>query len=528
MGRFRGTLKMASFLILISFVITIIFFSTPPSISKLSIPEISYTPQSITSCQNGVCNSIFYSYEKYFLRDGIWKEINENFFACAEGFCTNNYHFQTIATSKGEVSTIFQNSNITFQLDSFLDYNLSFKSEIDKNIITYHIVPGYVDLQYQYFPRKLKETLIIKQPLPSLTKEDINITFSKSGTLSFFLEEPTVCDAKHNCTTIPLWTTDDQLTIQVPGSFLNDPELQYPLEIDPTIYLDDSNITWNGYVTETVLALHQRTSNPSPRPLRVGKSVPAPPLTGTNIHRAGIEFDISSIPDDSKITEVLLKIDVGSLGTGLNNNVSFNHMELNSTDYSDNEAGNTLFYKDMANGTTYNITNFTASGEHIINVTNAATDLGTQMRTEEWFGFGIVSIKEYQAGAPVAHLAIRSRDDSTPSKRPYLNVTYIPFANELEGDAAIEEGINNSLPHNPIHSDQQIYIATTGGSHSLGSFDKATTSANQSWAFNYVTDGENFTNMTSLYNTVNIGESEDLTYSEIVTTVSSFIDSTKE
>ncbi len=64
------------------------------------------------------------------------------------------------------------------------------------------------------------------------------------------------------------------------------------------------------------------------------------------------------------------------------------------------------------------------------------------------------------------------------------------------------------------------------GTQDLASFDKVTTSENQTWVFNYVTSGENFTNISSLEYVLNVWEEENMNYTEIVDSVSGFINST--
>jgi len=102
------------------------------------------------------------------------------------------------------------------------------------------------------------------------------------------------------------------------------------------------------------------------------------------------------------------------------------------------------------------------------------------------------------------------------------------YANESSGRQAIMEGIQNSIPGAIIQTDQQIYVVYPEGTQTTGVFDKVATLGDQTWAFNYVTDGEEATGMSSLFTVVNVWEKSDMTYSEIVSDVESFIDETKE
>jgi hypothetical protein len=100
--------------------------------------------------------------------------------------------------------------------------------------------------------------------------------------------------------------------------------------------------------------------------------------------------------------------------------------------------------------------------------------------------------------------------------------------NESSGRQAIEEGIKVSIPDTPVQTVQQIYILNENNQHFLGTFDKSTQKNNQSWAFNYLTEGEPFTNIPSLFTILNIWENYSLTYQEIKNQVETFINQTKE
>jgi hypothetical protein len=102
------------------------------------------------------------------------------------------------------------------------------------------------------------------------------------------------------------------------------------------------------------------------------------------------------------------------------------------------------------------------------------------------------------------------------------------IANESQGRAAIIEGIQNTLGTNvPIYTDQQIYIRYLDGSQLLSQFDEAVISGNQTWAFNYVTSGESYTNMSDLGNTVLVWENSSLTTTQITSQVYNLINTTK-
>ncbi|MEK6953751.1 MAG: hypothetical protein AABX01_01995 [Candidatus Micrarchaeota archaeon] len=117
---------------------------------------------------------------------------------------------------------------------------------------------------------------------------------------------------------------------------------------------------------------------------------------------------------------------------------------------------------------------------------------------------------------------------------PYITVLMYKFeetpynvTDENEGRQAITEGINNTIPNSTISTDQQIYLVYPNGEQKLSSFDKVAVLGNQTWGFNYLTENETATNMTSIGKSLNIWESLNLAYSQIVAQVLSFISLTR-
>jgi len=100
-------------------------------------------------------------------------------------------------------------------------------------------------------------------------------------------------------------------------------------------------------------------------------------------------------------------------------------------------------------------------------------------------------------------------------------------ANETRGDDAIVEGINNAIPTATIYTYQQVYTVNSTNSQTTGRFDKVAILNNQTWAFNYVTLGEDFTNLIRLRNTVVVWENQSLSYNQIVHQVELLINETK-
>ncbi|MDP3734754.1 MAG: hypothetical protein Q8R37_05990 [Nanoarchaeota archaeon] len=111
----------------------------------------------------------------------------------------------------------------------------------------------------------------------------------------------------------------------------------------------------------------------------------------------------------------------------------------------------------------------------------------------------------------------------------HIGIYYDLPANESEARNAIEEGIANSvLSLYPTYTDQKLYIRYINGTQMAGTFDKVVVNESQTWAFNYITSGENFTNIVSLYNSsLVIWENESLATTDIAFQIKNLINTTK-
>ncbi|MFH1802528.1 MAG: hypothetical protein ABH864_03680 [archaeon] len=488
----------------------------------------SIGPSHETTCEENICTTMIYSYEKYWLNEQEqWEEIDESFYDCSTNsetkFCTRQYHFNATADNRGDVTAFLNNNNMRFRISGLLNHQLDLGSpSIEGSVVTYNLVPNYIDLRYQYLPKKLKEEIVIKRPLPNLPERDFNISFTRTGNADFVIPDSTICDRRGACVIIPHWIEENKITLEIPVRFLNHPNITYPVFIDPTIELNDSDITWNGMVIKDSMLGMCGTP-----PCYVRQGNPAVLKLGSQYggkSRGDIDWDISSVSSDAEIYNVTLVVYIED--TTLPDNVTMSNylyikdMEKNSSDYAnqqDNCSGNCQFYNDMGNGTIFaddtsldiNFTNFTFNSEGIDDFTNA------------------LSVGSFSTGLHSDYtkiLEISGRDNTNATRRPKMIVVW--GVNGTDSGAAIEEGINNAIPDNPIRNDQQVYIVNENGEHYLETFDKTTVYGDQSWLFNYVLPDESFLNVPSVFDIVNVWENMSLSYSEIVNQVETFINDT--
>lgn len=412
---------------------------------------VSYGPNWESVCEGGICQTTLYSYEKYWRNENNrWEDINESFYDCSERgetkFCTNPYHFDVVVRGNGTVSAFLNNEDFTFKLSNFLGLNLNFNPSVERSVLTYEdVVPNYIDLRYQYLPTKLKEEIIIKQPLPNLPNRDFNISFTKSGSAPFAVLPSIICDANFFCEEMQHWITNDKIIIQVPIRFLTNPEVRYPVVIDPTIVLGSSDISWNGYVRKYVgqagVTTYTRYNNPSP--LLISSGLPLLELGDRDDIRGDIDWNISSVPQNSDINSLKLQLYVSDTDVpgGDDFNAYVYQMDGNNQSYPDTTGdcqGNCQFYNDMGAGALYNktliqsipvIQTFSLSEQSL-------TDFEDRLSKGILFSTGLL--------ADINSIVVASRDDSNAARRPRLTVKYFPTSSRMQRFSPIADISVNS------------------------------------------------------------------------------------
>ena len=385
-----------------------------------------------TMCLSNSCETIIYSYDKYFNRNSRWEEIDENWHICGEMFCTNNYYFQAIADSNGRVAIQNNNKQFTQQISRFRNENLSIFSlpVIEGSLITYPNILPNIDLRYQYLPHKLKEELIIKERLENIL-EDFEIVFNLDGNLRPSIELPFVCDSGRKCRPINYTIDSNQVSLIIPSRFLNSENTVYPVIIDPSFSLGKSSIIWNGVAgdwSDGDIIDQFRINNPSS--LQIGY------ISGGKT-RGDIDWNLDLIPNIVTINNATLKLFFETLTSS--NYINITNMGRNSSQWPDDIVGNIHFYNDMGNGSVYsNYTSTSSSTNVSLNFTfnqQGIDSLNTVFTTSQRFSTGITS-------NPNLNVTISARDHPIPIQRPILiiqttqedyNLTYDANGNTISG-----------------------------------------------------------------------------------------------
>ena len=309
----------------------------------------------------------------------------------------------------------------------------------------------------------------------------------------------------------------------VPLAWLKNETTIYPITIDPTIHTNLS-------VSEDI---HMKDdTDPIVRAdntvrLRSGATATTPSISKR--YRAVIDWNISAIPDSADILNLSLLLFAGDPATPFNYNASITHMDGSIASYPDDPPGNDALFEDIGNGTAYTTAFHNALGPHYFNISNATAEFVSKLPTDS-FSIGILNLRDNSIPLTEnqTEWSYAPSEYSNVNQRPVLTVTYsIAGANETEGDAAITQGILNSLPTAVIHPEQQVYTRSAAGTQQLGRFDRIAIFNNQRWAFNYITSGESFTNMNNISTNFYVLELTDLFASDITARVAALISGTK-
>ncbi|MBI4182330.1 MAG: hypothetical protein HY520_05175 [Candidatus Aenigmarchaeota archaeon] len=502
--------------------------------SQPSGPTTAFGPNWDRTCSGAACTVTIYPFQKYYQEGGQWQEINEDFQPCPSAdFCVPGNLYQA-SLANGSVSLSSGTRTAAFRLlavrSGGTELTLSYSSAgANANRVEYRSVLPGMDITFSYLSRVLKEEITIHAPLFSTFSDDPVFSYQLANE-GFFIEPPWICDAAGECQDLVPTIAGGTYSFSVPLAWLNNASRVYPVIIDPSVSLDNQSVIFQGYVARNPNVNPNTYVRQSAQSIRVGPFLGGFP-TSRKIYRGVIEWNVSSIPDESRINAIILTIRANQVANcPANTNISFQDMDLQMASYPDTNAGNNLSFMDMANlsiSQPFNWTNITAI--QFYNITIRGEKHLEARLPADWFSTGMASQIENDCAAGAATNETRFDSPAAdPANRPVLTITYTPLANESEGRRAIEVGINGSSLGSPrIRTDQQLYVLDQNAQHAMGTFDKFTKNATQRWAFNYVTGNESFTNISSLFRTVNIWENQSLTFDEIATQVETFINSTK-
>lgn len=389
---------------------------------------ITYGERFDQVCAENVCTMSIYDYDVNFYNEteDSWVKINESFYECDVGYCTPEYNFQATIGFDTTVTTAIKDTKYSTRVIDINGEKLDFTSYLKDNEVVFpSIIPKTLELHYLYLSDQIKETYVFNSvPVIPKGQDTFNITYENIGDPILDQDVEILCDAKGNCQKILIEYNKTNTVIPVPVSMLQDPNLAYPLYLDPSQNFNGTpDTTFSGHV-EFSSATSTYTRFADPTLIRVGKNSTMGSIFFL-VDRASVEFDISSLPQNIDISEVTLRLFVLDLGNNLNNRINFTNMEGRNSTYPNDNDGNQLFSADMGNGTSYNVTTLD-EGSNRINLTSAGIDILNSI-TNGWFGIGMWSPIPESVSVNVSGmqtLGFRSRVFGSVNNRPLLNVTY--------------------------------------------------------------------------------------------------------
>lgn len=517
-----------------------------------------------SSCVDDICTATVYSYQRYYEEDGSWKAIDENFGSknCGEyDYCVDgNVHQFYLSKDSLNADYSKDATAISFglyQLFGLSSANFSKDIVIEGSLATYKDIISGVDLEYQYLPNQIKETIIVrdKNVLETLSQyaattkvsfklddsyvyedNDKGFTVMKNSVAVGSLEELLVYDANSKLVDIFPYTlvSDDTglfLDVELDLDVLLGEDVAYPLFIDPTFTFSggpafDIHIERN--TNNSAIVNYTRFSG---RALTVGptKLCSIPATNKTN--RAVLEFNLSSLSSSSSLLNVTLNLTITSTSPNINiKNITLYGMEHDNFFYvADDNVTNSHYFNDMGNGTFYG--DFNSTSADIGTTRNVPIHANAHQKILNFFGnstgyWGIGLKNNNDVGCITGNLQIGSSTAVNVTTRPVLILVYTNSSNETDADNAIVQGIVNVIPNAVVHDEQQVYIRLANGTQQLGRYDKFAVNGSKRWAFNYITSGEQFTNMQNVTPVFYVLEMIDIEVSQIVTTVQGFINGT--
>lgn len=448
-------------------------------------------------CSDSQCTQINYLAPTYMERNGQWIPILNDFTTgrCDAGYdyCMKDSYYSL------DVKNDFSSQNL-FNFD-YQGYSLRFKplwlefrtatenrtislsnsiqATTRNNQLRYNntFLNG-IEISYTLQPSSMKQQMIIptNKTLPdsllsgnvtldyvvelilpaSLTiQENKNIEFiNSSDDVLFYFPQPYAVDSKGARISFDYKIIQESkrhlLSMQIPLEWLTSNKRVYPITIDPTIVLNESDILSDGHVQFDVdfigCSTNQYTRFTGLPNLDVGNEM-CDLLTQFSNH-GFMEWNLTGIASTATIVDVNFSFFVESNSLS-EPDITLKNMDGNSTTYPDTNAGNQQFYIDIGNGTSYGTQTVPASNVWMYyNLSDVSSNFVKQELESKlgngtnWFGIGFHTIDTLSdqpnvitaiqgASAQRARLQIDYTVPVPPDTSPpeYYNITEDPRSN---------------------------------------------------------------------------------------------------
>lgn len=441
--------------------------------AKMINAEPTYTSNSITVCDGGICGTDITGYERFWKNqsnNGNWEEINESFRVLPSGKVkTRRYHYSAEVDQPCNINTESDLSNFTmkmlylFDLQPYLMYTLD-------NVVVCGVWDNYVHINYTYHTGFTKEEIVFEQPLPlkgKKRKDPFNISFSLDGS-GVNLSDVYACDAVGSCIDFDWWRTNDTFTFTVPTIWLLDESRVYPVVVDPSIVLSGVNVTFDGYVTmliSEIIWTRFGTSNP----IQAGHFRNAD--LATEQKNATLYWSIPAQPTGVHVSSAIMQLRTSTVPSSNNNADQFRLREMvsNIEDYPNDASGNFLLADDTGNATAMSeIFTIIANGKRNFTINAAGRSIleGKMNNSISWFGIGLQSQVSTLSGVTtMVPWEFRPSEAGNVGNRPHLYITFEVVGDSctyLSGDWNVDCNDNCSIIANTDVGGNDINIIGSG------------------------------------------------------------------
>ena len=428
---------------------------SPPPLANAQVPERLYeltgkrTASSKTYLlDNGQLQTVVYAGDVHYLTEASrYEEIDNSITGCVTSRKSGRYSYQNRANrftarfssdmSQFPVLLEYRNHSIAMRPKGaaaatgtlYSDCSAEYKEAVDyyigaANSIVYADAYANIDLIYDSRDNGVKELMVIKAPADrsefefELMLDNVTaamagdkICFNDSGGRTIFtLGELFAVDAAGEYTddvSASLVTNQKSCSIKlrINENYLNDPQREYPIIIDPSVMVTGSTNTADAFV----LSGNPSTNYKMDEKLFIGKS----PAHG--LQRSYIKFTLPTNISASSVTNVIMKLKLcGGTSTAMNayrvtsswtsGGITWN----NKPGYSSANASGT---SSVYSGSWYSLDVTTVTRQHLA---------GT------YSNYGFVLISQTESG-PSTSTSFYSSDAPSPNK-PELVITYTESA----------------------------------------------------------------------------------------------------
>lgn len=215
--------------------------------------------------KNGTITAYVYDSDVHYLDNGVYKEISNEIEDKGEYFSNEKNSFQTFFYKQSK--DLFRIKKDDYYLTFYVKDSADLKLNKKINLLNYKNVVRDVDFNYKIMPSKLKESIIlncretIPEKLEFIVDTNLNLEIDEKQVLAkgpegvvLTIAEPYMMDAKGNrdyCINYELQKVDEGylLSIALDTEWLRDPDVAFPVIIDPTIINDKNEVVYDSFIS---------------------------------------------------------------------------------------------------------------------------------------------------------------------------------------------------------------------------------------------------------------------------------------